>query len=64
MPAPKADKLLAQALRLATKALEERASAQDLEELAMVVLELDEAIVIDREEVPKRWRRARSARRG
>lgn len=55
MARPRTDALLAQALRLARKALEERASAEDLEELAIVILELDEAIVVLRERTPKRW---------
>lgn len=49
------DKLLAAALRLARKSLDERASAEDLEELAVVVLELDEALVVDGEAPPSRW---------
>lgn len=49
------DALLTTALRLATKAVEERASAEDLEELALVVLELDEAIVTEGEPCPRRW---------
>lgn len=57
MPRRRIDALLAQALRLARKTLEERASAEDFEELALVVLELDEAIVVDGETAPKRWRR-------
>ncbi len=57
MPRSRPDKLLAAALRLARKALEERASAEDLEELAVVVLELDEAIVVGGEAAPKRWRK-------
>lgn len=52
------DKLLASALRLARKSLDERASAEDLEELAVLVLELDEALVVDGEEAPRRWGRA------
>ncbi len=55
MPQARSDKLLAQALRLARKGLEERANAEDLEELALVVLELDEAIVVDGGRGPKRW---------
>ena len=53
------DKLLALALKLATKAVEERASAEDLEELALVVLELDEAVVLGGAGVPRRWTKAR-----
>jgi len=49
------DRLLAAALRLANQALAERASAADLEELAAVVAELDEAIVVEGEPLPKRW---------
>lgn len=56
------DKLLTTALRLAEKAIAERASANDLEELAAVVIELDEAIVIDREATPARWRGRAAAR--
>lgn len=51
MPRPRIDALLAQALRLARLALEERASAEDLEELALVILEIDGLIVEDGE----RW---------
>ncbi len=57
MPRSRTDKLLTTALRLATKAIEERANAGDLEELALVVLELDEAIVRESETPPKRWTR-------
>ena len=57
MPRRQIDALLATALRLARKALEGRASADDLEELAAVLLELDEAIVVDGGGAPKRWRR-------
>lgn len=49
------DALLAQALRLARKALEEKASAEDLQELALVILEIDEAVVVEGERMPKRW---------
>ena len=56
------DKLLTTALRLAQKAIAERASADDLEELAAVVVELDEAIVVDREATPARWRGRAAAR--
>lgn len=56
MPArSRTDKLLATALRLAQKAVAERASADDFEELAVVVLELDEALVVDGETPPVRW---------
>lgn len=55
MPRRRTDALLTQALRLARKALEERASAYDLEELAVVVLELDEAIAVGGERPPARW---------
>lgn len=62
------DVLMATALRLASKAVEERANGEDLEELALVILELDEAIVIDGEDVPRRWasraRMGTSKRRG
>lgn len=57
MPRRRIDALLASALRLARKTLEERASAEDLEELAVVVLEIDEAIVVHGESAPKRWGR-------
>lgn len=53
------DYLLGAALRLAKKALDERASAEDLEELAVVLLELDEAVVVDGEPAPARWRERR-----
>ena len=56
MPISRPDKLLAAALSLATKAVEERASGEDLEELAAVILELDEAIVVEGEAAPRRWR--------
>jgi hypothetical protein len=55
MPRSRADKLLDEALRLARKAMEERASADDLEELALVVLELDEHITVEGRRAPKRW---------
>ncbi len=55
MPRRRTDALLAQALRLARKAVEERATAQDLEELAAVILELDETVVVDGVRGPKRW---------
>lgn len=57
MPRRRIDALLAQALRLARLALEEKATAEDLEELAVVVLELDEAIVVDGKQPPKRWQK-------
>ena len=64
MPKSRADTLLATAMKLATKALEERASAEDFEELALVLLELDEAIVTEGERVPRRWSRGpRTTRR-
>lgn len=63
MPRSRTDKLLATAVKIATKAIEERASAEDLEELALVVLELDEALVVDGESVPRRWAR-RAGRQG
>ena len=56
------DRLLTTALRIARKAIAERASADDLEELAAVVIELDEAIVVDREAAPARWRGRGAAR--
>lgn len=62
MPRARTDKLLATALKLAARALEERASAADLEELAVAVLELDEAIVVDGEKCPQRWRRRAALR--
>jgi hypothetical protein len=40
-------------MKIATMAIEERASAEDFEELALVLLELDEAIVNDGERVPR-----------
>lgn len=55
MQRSRTDKLLASALRLARKSIDERATAEDLEELALVVLELDEAIVVDGEAAPRRW---------
>jgi hypothetical protein len=55
MPTRRTDRFLATALRLATKALAERASAEDLQDLALTILELDEAIVVDGESTPKRW---------
>ena len=55
MPRSRTDKLLAQALRLATMALDARASAEDLEELALLIIELDEAIVVDGAAAPARW---------
>ena len=55
MARPQTDALLAQALRLTRKAFEERASAEDLEELALVLLELDGLIVEEGERGPKRW---------
>jgi hypothetical protein len=63
MSTSRSDKLLAAALRLATKALAERASAEDLHDLALTVLELDEAIVVDGQSPPKRWTAARSTPR-
>lgn len=55
MPRPRIDALLAQALRLARLALEEKASARDLEELAVTILEIDGLIVEEGERGPKRW---------
>lgn len=51
-------------MKIATKAIEERASAEDFEELALILLELDEAVVSGAESVPRRWARSvRSPRR-
>jgi hypothetical protein len=63
MPKSRADALLARAMKVATKAIEERASAEDFEELALVLLELDEAIVNDGERIPRRWSRGLQPRR-
>lgn len=59
-PRSRTDKLLASALSLARKSLGERASAEDLEELAVIVLELDEAVVVDGEAPPRRWLKPRA----
>lgn len=59
MPKPRTDALLATAMKIAAMAIEERANAEDFEELALVLLELDEAIVTDGESVPRRWSRGR-----
>jgi hypothetical protein len=63
MPKARTDALLATAMKIAAKAVEERASAEDFEELALVLLELDEAIVTDGESVPRRWARRPQRRR-
>lgn len=55
MARPRTDALLAQALRLARKALEEKANAEDFEDLALVLLEIDGLIVEEGERGPKRW---------
>lgn len=64
MPKSRTDALLATAMKIATRAIAERASAEDFEEPALVLLELDEAIVTAGESVPRRWSRGpRSGRR-
>lgn len=55
MGSSRTDKLLATALRLAQKYIDEEASAEDLEKIAITLVELDEAIVLEGARLPKRW---------